>query len=85
MRQRFPSLLNLVWDGNCWACAPCPLGDAIGPQSLPENAVGGGVHRWYQLMRQAFKLFNEYAVFVGGRVLSSGAPASYALRHRISR
>src|SRR5438445_10440440 len=25
--------------------------------------VGCGIHRWYQLKRQAFKLFNEYAGF----------------------
>jgi hypothetical protein len=44
--------------------APYPLGDAIVPVSLPiKKAVGCGIHRWYQLKRQAFKLFNKYAGF----------------------
>jgi hypothetical protein len=29
----------------------------------PGNTVGGGIHRWYQSGRQAFKLFNKNAGF----------------------
>src|SRR5580693_2669145 len=29
----------------------------------PANTLGGGIHRWYQSERQAFKLFNKYAGF----------------------
>jgi hypothetical protein len=40
-----------------------PLGRAKKLILNATNALGGGIHKWYQSERQALKLFNEYTGF----------------------
>jgi hypothetical protein len=49
---------------SCFSSKAClELAHAPGTPKVPSEPVGSGTHRWYQLTRQAFKLFNKYAGF----------------------